>query len=99
MASKRSLLFALALALLSTRALAEPTPPQKDLARSLMQKGRDARQAHDNKAALESFKAADDIMHVPTTGFEVARALADLGRLVEAHDVLLRVMAIPERPD
>jgi len=101
MASSRALatLLTAALSLAAATAWADPTPQQRDLARNLMQKGRDARAAHDNKLALESFKAADDIMRVPTTGFEVARSLADLGRLVDAHEMLLRVMQIPERPD
>jgi hypothetical protein len=63
-----------------------------------MQKGYAARGAHDLKVALESFKAADDIMHVPTTGFEVARSQADLGLLVEAHETLVEVMRAPEKP-
>jgi hypothetical protein len=78
-------------------ARADPTPQQKELARNLMQKGHDARNAHDLKLALESFKSADDIMHVPTTGFEVARSQLDLGRLVEAHETLLGVMRWPEK--
>jgi hypothetical protein len=82
----------------SGTALADPTPQQKELARDLMQKGHDARNAHDPKLALESFKGADDIMHVPTTGFEVARSQVDLGLLVEAHETLLAVMRSPEKP-
>lgn len=81
-----------AIALTSAAASADPTPQQKELARDLMQKGYTARTAHDFKVALESFKAADDIMHVPTTGFEVARSQADLGLLVEAHETLVEVM-------
>jgi hypothetical protein len=101
MASRRWLFAraSLAIALVAGSASADPAPQQKELARDLMQKGRDARTAHDNKVALESFKAADDIMHVPTTGFEVARSQVDLGLLVEAHETLLRVMHIAERPD
>jgi hypothetical protein len=38
-------------------------------------------------------------MHVPTTGFEVARSQASLGQLVEAHETLLRVLRIPAQPD
>jgi hypothetical protein len=92
-------LLAAALALVSASALAQPTAQQKELARDLMQKGHDARNAHDLKVALESFKGADAIMHVPTTGFEVARSQVDLGMLVEAHETLLAVMRSPERPD
>jgi hypothetical protein len=98
MASRRTLAWLLGAAVVirATAALAEPSPQQKELARDLMQKGRDARAVHDLKLALESFKGADDIMHVPTTGFEVARAQVDLGLLVEAHETLLAVQRIPE---
>ena len=63
-----------------------------------MQKGHDARNAHDLKVALESFKGADAIMHVPTTAFEVARSQVDLALLVEAHETLLAAMRMPEAP-
>ena len=84
--------------MLATTASAGPSPQQKELARDLMQKGYAARGAHDLKVALESFKGADDIMHVPTTGFEVGRSQADLGLLVEAHETLLEVMRLQEKP-
>jgi hypothetical protein len=89
---------AIATAWAPSPALAEPNAQQKELARDLMQKGRDARNAHDLKLALQSFKGADEIMHVATTGFEVARSQVDLGLLVEAHETLLAVMRIPESP-
>jgi hypothetical protein len=93
-----SLLVLAALSLSTARALADPTAQQKELARDLMQKGYAAREGQDPKVALESFKAADAIMHVPTTGFEVARSQADLGMLVEAHETLVEVMRTPEKP-
>ncbi len=84
----------------SSAAAADPTPAQqKELARNLMHNGYAARSAHDLKLALRSFKAADDIMHVPTTGFEVARSQADLGMLVEAHETLVETLHLPEKPD
>lgn len=85
-------------ALVAKPAAADPSAQQKELARNLMQKGYAARGTHDFKVALESFKGADDIMHVPTTGFEVARSQADLGLLVEAHETLVEVMRLPEKP-
>ncbi len=91
-------LLAAALATTSSVAEADPSPQQKELARDLMKKGRSARNARDLKLALESFRGADDIMHVPTTGFEVARSQVDLGMLVEAHETLLAVLRTPERP-
>jgi hypothetical protein len=62
-----------------------------------MRQGRERRASHDLKGALESFQAADALMHVPTTGYEVARAQADLALLVEAEDTLLHVLRIPEQ--
>lgn len=76
----------------------EPTAVQKDTARNLMQDGRDLRDAKDFKGALQRFRAADEIMHVPPTGFEVASAQAELGLLVEARDTIARVLNIPATP-
>jgi hypothetical protein len=92
-------LVGLALLCLAGEVHAEPNASQKQLARELMQKGHERRDAGDLKGALEAFQAADQIMRVPTTGFEVARSQADLGQLVEAHETLLRVQRIPARPD
>jgi hypothetical protein len=39
--------------------------------------------------ALEAYEGADALMHVPTTGIEVAKTLAALGRLVEAREKAL----------
>jgi hypothetical protein len=85
--------------LLAGVARAQPTPAEKETARSLMVEGRARRERHDLKGALESFRAADAIMHVTTTGYEVARAQVALGQLVEARDTLGRVLRIPARPD
>jgi hypothetical protein len=63
-----------------------------------MQKGYAARETHDLKLALESFRSADEIMHLTTTAFEVARSQADLGLLVEAHETLREIMRMPEKP-
>jgi hypothetical protein len=88
---------ALALALFSSLASAEPTAAERDTARKLMEDARDKRDKKDFAGALESFKAADDIMHVPTTGFEVGVTLSQLGKLVEAREQLLAVTRIPKR--
>ncbi len=76
---------------------ADPTETERTTARALMKDGDAKREKGQMAAALESYSAADDIMHVPSTGFEVARAQAALGRLVEASDTLARVVAIPVR--
>lgn len=68
---------------------------EKETARKLMEQGRERAAQHDDKGALEAFKAADDIMHVPTTGLMVANEQVALGLLVEARDTLARVLHIP----
>src|SRR5262245_51869629 len=79
----------------TVRARAEPTPAEKETARALMAEGRDLRDANDLKSALKRFQAADSIMHVPTTGLEVARTEAALGLLVEARETLQRIARLP----
>lgn len=78
-------------------ALADPTAADKETARGLMNEGRAARDKGDLKAAVKAFSAADALMHVPTTGLELARAQAAVGQLVEARDTALRVTRIPEK--
>jgi hypothetical protein len=63
-----------------------------------MSEGRADRDKGDLKAALKAFAGADAIMHVPTTGLELARAQTAVGQLVEARDTALRVMRSPEKP-
>jgi hypothetical protein len=82
-----------------TTAMADPTAADKETARSLMTAGRAARDKGDLKGALKAFAGADAIMHVPTTGLEVAKAQAALGLLVEARDTALRVTRFPETPN
>jgi hypothetical protein len=80
-------------------ARAEPGSGRRELARQLMNRGNQLRAVQDFKGALDAFLAADEIMHVPTTGFEVARSEVQLGQLVEAHDLLMRVERISEQPN
>jgi len=63
-----------------------------------MADGRQKRDANDLKGALHAFEAADALMHVPTTTFEVARTKALLGLLVEARDLALHVARTPAAP-
>src|SRR4051812_21534293 len=79
-------------------ASAEPSLSDRETARSLMDDGDAKRDKGDFKAALKSYEAADAIMHVPTTGLEVARAQAQLGMLLEARETLGRVARLPPRP-
>ncbi|MBI5534444.1 MAG: hypothetical protein HY898_17095 [Deltaproteobacteria bacterium] len=86
----------LALVVLGAGSLhAEPSAADKETARQLMAQGRAARSAGDLKTALARFQAADDLMHVPTTGVELAKAQIALGLLVEARDNLLKVIRHP----
>lgn len=84
---------------LATSALADPTPQEKETARNLMDEGRELRDdKKDLKAALQRFMGADQIMKVPTTGFEVASTQAQLGQLVEARETLARVISSQPKP-
>jgi hypothetical protein len=80
--------------------LAAPvTTADRERARALMDAG-DARfEAKNYSAALDQYRAADDIMGVPTTGIEVGRALERLGKLLEAREMLRRVSEFPQRAD
>lgn len=68
-----------------------PSSSERETARGLMDQGVAQRGRGDLEAALKSFQAADAIMGVPTTGLEVARTQALLGKLVEARDTAQRV--------
>lgn len=70
----------------------------KETARSLMDQGNDLRDKGDLKGALERFKGANAIMHVPTTALEVAKTQVALGRLVEARDTLAQIISSVPTP-
>lgn len=101
MAFERILSGALGLALLALAGLtqAEPSAAKRETARELMAEGRQLRERGDLQGALSRFSAADAIMNVPTTGFEVAAAQADLGKVVEARESLLRVLGTAPAED
>lgn len=96
----RAVALGLLLVLLWTSsAWAAPSAEERERARALMDLG-DARfEAKNYASALEQYRAADEIMGVPTTGIEVGRTLERLGRLLEAREVLRRVSEFPQRPD
>lgn len=73
-------------------------PVDRETARRSFEEGKRRRDAGDTQGALESFLAADALMNVPTTKLAVARALAALGRLVEARDAALNVARLPAAP-
>ena len=90
---------AMAALLAAPSAGAQPSAADRETARSMMQEGRDLREKGDLKGALQRFKAADDIMHVPTTGLEVARTQVSLGLLVEALDTIANIHKVPPAAD
>ena len=89
----------IAVLLCAAAAHAEPSAAQKEAARTLMAEAREQRDKQDLKGALSRFQAADAIMNVPTTGFEVAKTQADLGQWVEALTTVKRILTIPAKPD
>src|SRR3954462_8596314 len=85
--------------LFAGHASAAPSAQDRERARTLMDLG-DARfEAKAYAAALEQYRAADQLMGVPTTGIEVGRTLERLGRLLEAREVLRLVSEFPQRAD
>ena len=85
--------------LCGTGARAQPNAAQKETARGLMAQGRELRERGDVSGALTRFRAADAMMGVPTTGFELGSTQVQLGRLLEAHETLGRVLSIAQGPD
>ncbi len=79
-------------------ASAEPSPSDRDKARELMASGRSLRAASDLQGALKSFAAANEIMHVPTTLFEVASTQSALGQLLAARETLTELARAPSEP-
>jgi hypothetical protein len=74
------------------------TKTEIDMARNLMDEGDAKLERGDFRGALRSYRAAHTIMNVPTTGIDVARMEAKLGRLVEARKVALEVVRMPTKP-
>lgn len=87
-----------ALLLVPAFAAAEPSAADKETARSLMKQGDAARAGGNLREALKNFEAADSIMHVPTTGLEVAKTRAALGMLIEARELSLQIARSAPQP-
>src|SRR5438477_66675 len=94
MVSERLLGPALALGLLVLNGTvqAQPSAAQRETARELMGEARRLRERGDLEGALGRFRAADAIMNVPTTALEVAATQAELGKLIDAREGLLRML-------
>ena len=89
----------MATALLSASPVAaQLSNAEKDRARALIVEGRDKLSAGNPRGALVAFEEAHRIMHVPTTGFELAQARESLGMLIEAREVLVEVTRMQVDP-
>jgi hypothetical protein len=78
---------------------AAQTAADRETARTLMDRGDERLEQGQPEEALALYLGAHQIMHVPTTGIEVARTYAILGKLVEARDAALEVLRVPAVPD
>lgn len=83
---------------LSGEAHAGGADADRETARGLLEEGKARRDRNDWQGALEAFKAADTLMHVPTTGLFVAKAHLALGQLVEAREAAIHVTHLPVEP-
>jgi hypothetical protein len=82
---------AVALALASPAALAQPTPEEKAGARAAAEKGGDEFKAGHYKDALDLFLRAESLIHAPTHLLMIARTHAALGELVVAKETYLKI--------
>lgn len=76
-------------------ASAEVSDADKASARTRLDQGRALLERGDAAGALAQFDAADALIHVPSTIYYRAVALAALGRLVEARIVARSALALP----
>ncbi len=83
-------------ALLPAPALAQPSPADRETARTLMKHGDEKLAAKDFAGALKDYQAAHAVMQVPSTGLAVAKAQVEQGLLIEARDTLLQVARLPK---
>jgi hypothetical protein len=74
----------------------EPSAQERETARRLMDEGDAKTSEKDYAHATEAYEKAHAIMHVPSTGLELARSYERQGRLIEARDVSLEVLRIPK---
>lgn len=88
----------LAAVLLAGAAHAAPTTAEKETARSLLDDGDRRMSAKDYASALTAYRAADELVHAPTTAIEVGHALEALGQWLEARDEYILVAHLPSAP-
>jgi hypothetical protein len=98
MGRMRAVVFALPIVFAAGIARAdEPNAADRETARIAFADGNKLRDEGNVRGALEKYKAAFALAPTPVTALEVGRAEGDLGQLVEAREVLLRVDSIPAR--
>jgi hypothetical protein len=86
-------------ALITTSPAFGQTEAERDQARALMDEGDALVEKKMLAEALVAYQKAHTIMGVPTTGIEVARMLASLGRLAEARQLSTEIAKLPVLPD
>jgi hypothetical protein len=83
----------------ATRVGLAQTAADRETARLLMDRADEQIERGEYESALDLYRGAHEIMHVPTTGIEVARAYEKLGKLVEARDAAVEVLRMPHATD
>lgn len=76
---------------------AEPNAGDRETARVAFAEGNKLRDEGNVRGALDKYKAAYALAPTPVTALEVGRANMDLGHLVDAREVLLRVESMDAR--
>ncbi len=84
-----------ALCVPALRAHAQPTPADRETARTAFDEGVRAEQRGDLPAAERFFRDANNLVHVPSTALFLARVLAKQNRLLEARDAALEASRSP----
>jgi hypothetical protein len=74
---------------------ANPSPAERETARRLMDEGKSRLKTGELDRALDAYKKAHEIMHVPSTGIAVAKTQYQMGHLVEAHAAAREVLQMP----
>lgn len=86
---------AIAIALAATKSASAQTPAQRETARHLMDEGDKYFEQKRFELALRAYQSGHAIMHVPSTGIDVARAYEAMGKLLEAREAALAVTRMP----
>jgi hypothetical protein len=91
--------FFILIVLLTSPAFGQVGAADRETARGLMDVGRQKYESGDFQGALSAFEGADRIMKVTSTGLWVGKALAQVGRLIDARDKLINLRKLPVQSD